>query len=238
MPHIAERVRSLASAFDRLTARDCVFCGSRCLDGEGSICAGCNGELPKNRPACPACAAPLAVPLPQGLRCGSCQLEPLPFTAAVAPLRYEYPVDAAIRRMKFNARLHYVTAFRGLMREAYDELAEKPDAVLPVPLHWRRQALRGFNQAEELARPLCRDAGLPLLRGVRRIRATPYQSGLDSAARQRNLHNAFVIRGKLAARHVLIVDDVITTGSTAAQLAVCLLESGVENVGVLALARA
>ena len=238
MPHIAERVRSFISVFDRLTTRDCVFCGNRCLDGEGLICAGCDAELPRNRPACPACAAPRAAPLAQNLRCGSCQLEPPPFTAAVAPLRYEYPVDAAIRRMKFNAQLYYVPAFRSLLREAYDELAHAPDAVLPVPLHWRRQASRGFNQAEELARPLCRDTGLPLLRGVRRIRATPYQSGLDSAARQRNLRDAFAIRGQPAARHVLIVDDVITTGSTAAQLAVCLLESGVESVGVLALARA
>ena len=202
------------------------------------ICAGCDEELPRNRPACPACAAPLVVPLAQDLRCGSCQLGPRPFAAAVAPLRYEYPVDAAIRRMKFNARLHYVPAFRRLIQEAYGALAYEPDAVLPVPLHWRRQAWRGFNQAEELARPLCRDTGLPLLRGVRRIRATPYQSGLDSAARQRNLRDAFLVCDKPAARHVLIVDDVITTGSTAAQLAACLLESGVESVGVLALARA
>ena len=242
MPHIAARIRSLALAFDRLTdrltARDCVFCGSRRLEGEGLICAGCDAELPRNRPACPACAAPLAVPLAQDLRCGSCQHEPLPFTAAVAPLRYEYPVDAAIRRMKFNAQLYYVPAFRGLIQEAYKALAYAPDAVLPVPLHWRRQAWRGFNQAEELAKPLCRETGLPLLRGVRRIRATPYQSGLDSTARQLNLRDAFAVRGKPTARHVLIVDDVITTGSTAAQLAVCLLESGVESVSVLALARA
>lgn len=238
MLHITKRLKSIASALDRLAVRDCVFCGSRCLDGEGFICAGCDEELPRNRPRCPACAAPLAMPLAQGLRCGSCQLEPLPFAAAVAPLRYEYPVDAAIRRMKFNAQLYYVPAFRELIREAYEELAYEPDAVLPVPLHWRRQALRGFNQAEELARPLCRDTGLPLLRDVRRVRATPYQSGLDSAARQRNLRNAFATSGKPSARHVLIVDDVITTGSTVAQLAVCLLESGVKSVGVLALARA
>lgn len=162
----------------------------------------------------------------------------MPFIAAAAPLRYEYPVDAAVRRMKFNARLHYVGAFRGLMREAFDRLGADVDAVLPVPLHWRRHALRGFNQAEELARPLCRETGLPLLPGVRRVRATPYQSGLDSAARHRNLSRAFAVRKRFAARHVLIVDDVITTGSTAARLAACLLESGVESVSVLALARA
>lgn len=238
MARVKKPARLLTAVIDRLTGRDCVFCGSRCLAEEDFICAGCDAELPRNQPSCPCCAAPLAVPLACGVPCGSCQLKPMPFAAAAAPLRYEYPIDAAIRRMKFNARLHYVTAFRGLMREAFSRLDCEVDAVLPVPLHWRRRALRGFNQAEELARPLCRETGLPLLRGVRRVRATPYQSGLDSAARRRNLRNAFAVRSGLTARHVLIVDDVITTTSTAARLAACLLESGVESVSVLALARA
>ena len=88
------------------------------------------------------------------------------------------------------------------------------DAVLPVPLHWRRQALRGFNQAAEIARPLCRQAGLPWLSGVARSRNTPYQSGLSAGRRQRNLHNAFRVHGRIACRHVLVVDDAHKTASS------------------------
>ena len=106
-----------------------------------------------------------------------------------------------------------------------------------MPMPARRLRERGFNQAAEIARPLCRQAGLPWLTGVARSRNTPYQSGLSAGRRQRNLHNAFRVHGRIACRHVLVVDDVITTGATCRQVARVLLDAGVPAVSVLAIAR-
>jgi len=85
---------------------------------------------------------------------------------------------------------------------------------------------------------LQKSTGLPVIRNVRRMRATPYQSGLSARERRRNLRNAFVVRGTIRARHALIVDDVITTGETCRQLAALLQAHGVAKVSVLAIARA
>lgn len=140
--------------------------------------------------------------------------------------------------MKFNRRLDYVPALAGLLLNSMADLADDIDALVAVPLHWRRQAMRGFNQAEELCKPLVMETGLPLLDNVRRRRATPYQSAQDAKHRHGNLDSAFTVRGKVSAQHALIVDDVITSGETCGQLARVLLENGVEHVSVLAIARA
>ena len=216
----------------------CVFCGGRLDLDAAPVCPGCAADLPWIRGSCSQCAAPLPAALAEGPGCGRCQLEPPPFDAAVAPFHYRFPIDAAIKAFKFRRRLHYAPAFAALLAGAANRLPNGIDGILPVPLHWRRQALRGFNQARELCLPLRDVLGAPLIEQVRRRRPTPYQSGLDAAARRRNLRDAFVPRGRLNARHVLIVDDVLTTGATCAQLAKLLRGEGVCRVSVLAVARA
>lgn len=181
------------------------------------ICDGCHADLP---------AAPRAL----------VAAEP-PLAFILAPMEYRFPVNAAIKAWKFRRRLEYTPAFVALLIEALAELPERPDALLPVPLHWRRQALRGFNQADELAVPLQRSLGIPVVTNVRRVRHTPSQSGLGAAARRKNLAAAFRVRGRIRARHLLLVDDVVTTGATSAQLARAVLRAGVERVSVLAVAR-
>jgi len=160
-----------------------------------------------------------------------------PFTVCAAPLEYSYPVDAALKALKFRRRLDYVPALSELLWSAATALPDDIDALLPVPLHWRRHAMRGFNQAQELGRILRQRSGMPQLDNVRRTRATPYQSGLDARARRNNLRDAFAVRGVIAARHVLIVDDVITTGETCRQLAQVAMAAGARKISVLAVAR-
>ena len=216
----------------------CVFCGSRPQHHRLPICKGCYDDRPWIERACPRCASPVASELPDNVCCGACQQQPPPFFATTAPLSYDFPIDAAIKAMKFNRRLFYAPAFAHILFDALLKLPADIDGLLPVPLHWRRQALRGFNQAAEISRPLRQKTGLPLVRNARRSRATPYQSGLSAAHRQRNLTAAFAVRGEVRSRHVLIVDDVVTTGETCRQLANVLLEAGAERVSVLAIARA
>ncbi len=160
-----------------------------------------------------------------------------PFETAAAPLAYAFPVDAAIKRLKFQRRLFYASAFAVLLQETASGLPDDIDALLPMPLHWRRQALRGFNQAAEIARGVRALTGLPFVTNVIRRRHTPYQSGLTAAQRRRNLRQAFRVRGSISRQHVLVVDDVITTGASCRQLAQVLFEAGVPAVSVLAIAR-
>lgn len=216
----------------------CVFCGTRCRLDERYVCQGCLSDLPWLVNACTLCAAPVEVPLPCGVHCAGCQRRPPEFQATIAPLLYEFPVDAGLKALKFGRSLHYAPAFAELLLTQLARFSSDIDALLPVPLHWRRQAFRGFNQATELSRPLAKHCGLPIIGGVSRRRATAFQSGLSAPQRQRNLRKAFVVNKVMHNRHVLIVDDVVTTGETTRQLAKALLERGVEKVSVLAVARA
>lgn len=231
--------RRLAAAADSvLLPRCCVFCGSACLPGEPDFCRGCSADLPWIGAQCAGCAVPLDKPAAPGVRCGACQQNPTGFTAAVAPLHYRFPVDAAIQALKFGRRLEYAPALAAMLVPALERLPDDVDALLPVPLHWQRQARRGFNQAAELCRPLQRHTGWTLLRQVHRVRRTGYQSALGAAARRRNLRAAFAATAAVTARHVLIVDDVMTTGATCRELAAVLRHAGVGKVSVLTVARA
>ena len=223
---------------DAAIPNGCVFCGGPLGLDAAPVCPGCVADLPWIANGCARCAAPVPGAPPDGPPCGRCQLEPPPFDAAVAPLHYRFPIDAAIRAFKFHRRLHYAPAFASILAQAADRLPDDIDGLLPVPLHWRRQAMRGFNQARELCAPLQRLLGVRIIEQVSRHRATPFQSGLAAGARRRNLRDAFAVRGRIAARHALIVDDVLTTGATCGQLAEVLREAGVRRVSVLAVARA
>jgi ComF family protein len=218
--------------------RRCAFCGVPRRYQEPAICAGCENDLPWLSVQCPGCARPLAARPGDGVLCARCQDRPTPFEVAAAPLAYEFPVDAAIRLFKFHRKLHYAPAFGELLCRAAAELPADIDALLPVPLHWLRHGVRGFNQAAEICRPLQKESGLPVVRNVSRIRQTPYQSGLGARERRRNLAGAFAVKGEITARHVLLIDDVITTGETCSQLARALLAHGALKTSVLALARA
>lgn len=166
-----------------------------------------------------------------------CTADQAPLSVLAAPLEYAFPVDAALKLLKFQRRCDYIPAFSELLWQVAGELPADIDALLPMPLHWRRQAMRGFNQAFELCRVLQKRSGLSLLSSVRRVRATPFQSGLDAVDRRHNLRNAFRAREALTAKHVLIVDDVITTGETCARLAAVAIAAGAKKVSALAVAR-
>ena len=193
----------------------CVFCGARQFDAP--VCDGCLSDL-------------VRVTDP----CGN---EP-PFMFVIAPYEYAFPIDAAIKALKFRRKLFYAPALAHLLMLSLPAFPDDVDALLPMPLHWRRHGLRGFNQATEIARPIRRATGLPFIRNVVRCRNTPFQSGLTAAQRKRNLKSAFAVKGDLCHRHILIVDDVITTGETCRQLADVLLGAGARRVSVLAIARA
>ncbi|MES1262566.1 MAG: phosphoribosyltransferase family protein, partial [Acidobacteriota bacterium] len=117
---------------------------------------------------------------------------------------------------------------------------EHYDAVVPVPLHWRKQWERGYNQAELLARHVAKRRGVPLVKALRRKRPTAVQASLAVAGRRKNVAGAFLMRpqARLAGQRVLLIDDVMTTGATAGACAVALKRGGAKSVSLLTLARA
>ena len=216
----------------------CAFCGTRSSAAECALCDGCRQDLPWLEHACERCAEPLPGPMVRGVVCGACQNRAAPVAKTIAPLLYEFPVDAGLKALKFRRQLHYGPMFAGVLLQAVRHVRDDIDALLPVPLHWRRLATRGFNQAAELGAPLARSMGLPLLGNVIRHRPTGFQTGLSAQARDRNLEQAFRVKRPVSAHHVLLIDDVVTTGATTRHLATELLRGGATKVSVAAVARA
>jgi ComF family protein len=194
---------------------------------------------------CLLCDLP-AGPLPN--LCGGC-LQALPYRSRqsgnrVVAFPYSAPVSTLIHWMKFESNLCAALTLGTLLgRVVAESIAESgtpaPDAIVPVPLHRDRLRSRGFNQAQELAGPVSRRLGRPLLiQACERIRATRPQSGLDSReARRRNVAGAFRVRCPLAGyRRIAIVDDVLTTGATTQELARTLRAAGIDQIVIWACA--
>jgi ComF family protein len=225
----------LATRLRKFLPASCVFCG---LPGSSDdVCTQCRKLLPWNECYCDICGQPLEAALPPGVACAECQARRPVFFKARSPLRYAFPIDVALKRLKFRRQTAFAPAFALLVSDSLQAAFADCDALVPVPLHRWRHATRGFNQADEIARQLAGRTGRPLVRSVYRQRATKPQSGLSAAARHRNLRDAFAISGPLEYRYPLIVDDVMTTGTTCNQLALTLLHAGAKRVGVLTVAR-
>lgn len=209
-----------------------------CADGDGvrdDLCRACHDALPRNGRACPRCALPLAETT---LECPDCARRPLALDASVAAFRYAFPVDRLLPRLKFHNTLAVTRALTPHLCSAFDA-APRPALLIPVPLHRARLRQRGYDQALELARPVARRLGIALASDVLvRGRATRSQSRLDAAQRQANLHGAFHVaaRHRLPA-HVVLFDDVMTTGATLDAAARALRGAGVQRVDAWVCAR-
>jgi len=222
---------------DWLFPPTCLLCGDAGTEGR-DLCGPCARALPYNHPACPRCARPLA--FETGLPCGECQQHPPAFDSAFALFRYEEPVRHLILTLKFHARHPCARLLGDLLADALEGREDLPELILPVPLHSRRYRERGHNQSLEIARTLSRRLQIPLdLRSCVRAKATQAQSGLnDPKERRRNVKNAFALARPLQAGHVAILDDVVTSGATANELAKVLRKAGVGRIEVWACARA
>lgn len=211
--------------------QDCFLCGGPA--GSRAICAACDAELPAQPDlSCPVCALPTAA----GGVCGECQSHPPAFDATVAMLRFAFPVDVMVQALKYRHRLSLARHFA--QRIGCGGRPVEIDLILPMPLHPKRLAERGFNQAVEIARPLARGWGVPLdITGVRRVRHAPAQAGLAREERLRNLRGAFSGERRFDGLRVLVVDDVMTTGASLDELARVLKRAGAARVENLVVAR-
>lgn len=218
----------------------CILCGDRGQAPLLDLCAPCCADLPRNAHACVRCAAPLPAEVPAGFACGACLRRPPRFDRALAPFRYAYPLDHLVRDLKYRGRLACGRVLGTLLaRHLLAERQPFPELIVPVPLHPARHRERGFNQSSELARPLAAELGVDVdERLCVRVRATEDQTLLAASERRRNVRRAFALARKPAAAHVAVLDDVLTTGSTANEIARTLKRGGVQIVSVWAVARA
>ena len=154
-----------------------------------------------------------------------------------AVFEYGGPVADAIQRFKYDGRSELGAALGSLMTSDAPRWAGKADAVVPVPLHWRRRRSRGYDQAALLATPVANVLGIPaLLRGLRRVRNTPSQVDLPHGERQQNIAGAFAPWRLRGLRRVLLIDDVRTTGATLRAASEALRAGGVSEVHSFVLA--
>jgi len=225
--------RLLARVLDILMPQDCLICGEAAL--ESGICAACLAELPRRPPtACPICALPAL----NGGPCGQCLREVPHYDATLAVFDYAFPVDRLVQALKYRHQLSVATFFAAEVRALGQTRAGDVDLVLPMPLHPRRLAERGFNQAVEIARPLAQTCGLPMELGlISKVRDTPAQASLGRDERLLSPHGVFRCDCALDGRHVLVVDDVMTTGATLNELALCLKRHGARRVTNVVVAR-
>lgn len=218
--------------------RPCVLCGQ--WDTQG-LCGDCQQRfLAAPPPRCPRCALPGTVATP----CGACLREPPPFARCITLADYGFPWDRLIGRFKFQQQPELAALLAPALQATVQQQATAPLAqvVLPVPLSPQRLAERGYNQAWELARRVAVGLSLPAESGwLLRLRDTLHQVGLSRAARARNLRDAMWVTPEgvlgLAGRQVALIDDVLTTGVTAAAASQALLAAGAAGVQVWVLAR-
>lgn len=219
----------------------CLLCGATAEHAGLPLCTGCDDDLPWLGGHCAICALPLSA---AGLTCGHCLRRAPAFQRVETPLRYGFPVDALITRFKHQANAPLGRLLGQLLERhllhAYEDGLPRPDRLIPVPLSRQRERRRGFNQAQLLAGWLAAPLKLPVdNRILRRTQDTPAQQDLDAATRKRNLRNAFALAPGAAAEglHLALVDDVLTTGATAENIARLLSRAGARRVDVYCLAR-
>jgi len=216
----------------------CPVCRARAA-ALGRVCADCQARLEYiPAPACRRCGGRLDTPHAE---CRECADNPRRWDRAAAGLVFAGLARACIHRLKYQGDVPLVRPLAGAAWAAWQRVHPdvRVDVIVPVPLHWRRALRRGYNQAELLAAEVRRHSGWPLVRALRRCRATPPQARLSRAARRLNPRHAFAVRHPAAIRErtVLLVDDVLTTGATLDECARQLLAAGAAAVHVLTIAR-
>jgi ComF family protein len=230
------------AALDLVFPALCPVCGATLAAGRRDpLCGPCWAAIPTlGEPCCARCGAPEPTGDAGAPRaCGPCTIEPPPWDWARAAADYTGVVRDAIHAFKFERRRALARPLAALVLAQWGGILRTGvSALVPVPATRAREAERGFNQAALLAERVAVDVDVPVrARWLARVRATRAQSDLGAAERRANVRGAFAAAPAAAGRHVVVVDDVLTTGATAAECARALRAAGAARVGVLTVAR-
>ncbi len=242
--HLAKTAAGLlARVLHILIPRCCLACQAPVwTDHLGlGLCGGCAAGLrPWPDDGCAVCQRPLsAADTPPTYRCSACRLKPPPYNRCLAAWSYESPLDSVLQAYKFRGLRYLGEPLGRLAALRLGAQLENIDLVVPVPLHWHRRLARGFDQAEILSRAVAKTLRLPCQKALRRRRHTRAQSLLTKTERRQNLTGAFTLCSPAVCpgRHVLLVDDVLTTGATLETAARAIQRAKPLSLTVLSIAR-
>jgi competence protein ComFC len=233
----------LRAALSLLYPPSCEGCGASVGDNE-YLCADCQARAPRIVPPfCEKCSEPFSGAITSSFECSNCADQTLHFEAAIAAYRARGIVRRLIHEFKYDQHQYLRHLIGHWLSDVLTDarVAEiRFDAIVPVPLHPAKQRERGFNQATLLARSLSARSGIPVSGTLQRIRYTKTQTAFDRAERMENLRGAFRLRPGRDVRglRVLLVDDVLTTGSTLSECARVLKHGGARSVYAATAARA
>lgn len=221
----------------------CAVC-QRAIDPEEYLCDACQAKAPRIKaPFCARCSEQFDGAIDGEFECANCSHRELAFECAVSAYRSRGLVRFVILQFKYSRQLQLRHPIAAWLEEAmhdarFDGLLF--DAIVPVPLHSARQRERGFNQAQLLAEILGQKISRPVLPALERTRYTTTQTIFDRATRMENLRGAFRLcdRAPVTGKRLLLVDDVLTTGSTLSECARVLRAGGAESVHAVTAARA
>jgi len=235
--------RAAGLALDFILPRRCLCCDARVASQEG-LCAACWSEVPfLERPWCHRLGTPFAYDVGDGAWSPRAITAPPLFDRLRSVALYDGPARQMVLAMKFSGRRELARPMARWMVRSGTEVLDRDCLLVPVPLHWTRLLSRRFNQAADLARAIALESGARFEpRLLKRNRRTRQQVGLSAKERRRNVRTAFALdpeRAALAAgRRVVLIDDVLTTGSTVEACARRLLGAGAVSVDVLTFALA
>lgn len=212
----------------------CVICARRCA-AEPALCSGCCDILPWLDPEiCLVCGADSSDPCVQ---CSGCDD---PFEHRLALFDYSFPIDALLKRLKYREK-RAIGRNLGLLlghSASLGGVASGADVLLPIPLAWSRRRRRGFNQAADIAQACSAVLGIPWTdKLLRRHAHTPMLAGLSPVERRFALLGAFAASDELGGKHVVLIDDVLTSGATCLELNRELKDRGAASVSVWTVAR-
>ncbi len=212
----------------------CLLC--KILEASEGICEACYASLPWQKHCCPSCAVPMDI----SAICGRCLLSPPVYDAIVTPFIYIDSIQTLVSQLKFSGKLKVANILAYLFVRHWRAMPQQvlPELLLPVPLYKNRLRERGFNQSLEIAKCLAKFLLIPLDKfTLIKTKPTVPQAQQDYRTRLLNVKNSFGLKKNIPVHHVGIVDDVITTGSTANEIAKFLKNAGVKKVSILAIAR-
>src|SRR6266508_3926100 len=221
----------------------CTICGANVRASE-YLCSHCESKTIRIvAPFCQTCSEPFEGALTGAFTCATCAHRTIHFDAAIAAYRSRGIVRQIIHDLKYGRQIYLRHLVARWLRAALDDARLRGcrlDLIVPVPLHPTRQRERGFNQASLLAELLSAQVSIQSRPALERIRYTITQTALDRAERMENLHNAFRLRKNMDVRglRVLLIDDVLTTGSTLSECARILKRAGAISVHAATAARA
>jgi ComF family protein len=231
----------LRSALDLALPQLCPACRET-VEGRG-LCASCWSKLSFiTRPYCERLGIPFVYDPGPGILSMEAIADPPSYNRARAAVRFDEISRALVHALKYGDRLDLAPMMGRWVAQAGRELLADADALVPVPLHWRRQWARRFNQSAMLAATISAASGVPIAAGaLKRVKATVQQVGLSRAERGDNIQGAFRVletgKAAVAGRRLVLIDDVLTSGATVEGCARALLRAGAANVDVLIFAR-